>query len=197
MILYRGEPIRQGNAVHNRIPGRQGAAWRSASVNLTNPAGYQTSGISTSDDPAAAFVYACNYANMPAGTGAVYAIWVDRGYFYRGIDVRAAAGIGAGAHIGGTVRDQSVINQQEHVLQSVAARQIIGWYTIVPGDPSRLGVWVDQPHWRIFRFDQNTINQAAAAIRARVGAKYPTGLSHARRAMDIGILTGPNSGVGF
>ena len=81
--------------------------------------------------------------------GAIYAIWVDQGKFYRGINVREAAERQARAagpipaingHMGRDIRYQSVVNQQEHVLQSAASRQIIGWYTIVRGNDVHL-------HW--------------------------------------------------
>ena len=196
MILYKGMPTRHGNAVTDRIAGRQGNMLKPATVSLGNPNGYQTAGISTSADPAVAFVYACNYAPMPGGAS-IYAIWVDQGKFYRGKDVRRLAGIPANANMGATIRDQSIINQAEHALQSVASHQIIGWYTVLPGDPNQLGAWNTQPHWRIYQFDQSVITQARQAIHSRVNQKYPGGLSHARRLTDIETLTGPNPGVGF
>ena len=196
MVFYRGMQIRVGGDVGSRIQGRQGFFLRSASVNLAGAGGYNTRGISTSADPAVAFVYATNFAAMPNGA-AVYAIWVDQGRFYRGIDVPNRAGIPAGTNMGANTTQQSVINQQEHVLQSVASHQIIGWYTITATDPHRLGVWNVQPHWYVYRFDPAVVNQAQNDIQARVNAKFPGGLSHARRATEIQNLMGPAAGVGF
>ena len=101
--------------------------------------------------------------------------------------------------MGRDIRYQSVVNQQEHVLQSAASRQIIGWYTIVRGNDAHctLGLWSVQPHWRIFRFDNADVNEARTNILGRVNAKFPGGLSAGRRALMIESLTGPSPGVGF
>jgi hypothetical protein len=197
MIVYRGMPIRQGNEINQRIQGRQGNILKAANVNLTPVDGYQTTGISTSEDPAVAFVYACHYANAMGGSGGIYAIWITQGPLYRGIDVRQISDTPAVANMGGTTQQQSIINQKELVLQSVASHQIIGWYNVIAGNPSRLGVWTPQPHWQMNNFNQAIIDQARNTIETIVNAKYPTGLSHARRAGEILVLTGPNPGVGF
>ena len=133
---------------------------------------------------------------------------MDQGKFYRDINVwqaaerqaRAAGPIPAiNGHMGRDIRYQSVVNQQEHVLQSAASRQIIGWYTIVRGNDAHctLGLWSVQPHWRIFRFDNADVNEYRINILGRMNAKFPGGLSAGRRALMIESLTGPNPGVGF
>ncbi len=197
MIVYKGMPIRRGDEVGSRIQGRQGNFLKSASVNLSDPGGYQTAGISTSEDPAVAFVYACMYKNAKmTGDGAIYAIWIDQGPFYRGIDVRDVSGAPAG-NAGQSVQQQSIINQREHVLQSVASHQIIGWYTVTGENVSQLNIWVPQPHWKMFSFAPAIVAQAESDIRGRVNQKFPNGLNQQDMAANILLLAGPQPGAQF
>lgn len=191
MILYRGMTRHQGGQGMGRIQSRVGRL-SSPSINLANVGHYNTQGISTSADPAVAFVFAC--ANGAAS--AVYAIWVSQGLFYRGLNVRAIANIGP-QQVATNAREQSIINQQEHVLQSVAAHQIIGWFNVSQNPPKNLVNWVVQPRscFRSFT-DQHVVN-ARHEIETRILQRYPNGLDAPELADDLATLTGPAVGQAF
>jgi hypothetical protein len=109
------------------------ANFRVTNVNANfNPAGYNTSGLATTEDPVVAFCYAC--MQIPHGNAmAVFAMTIDDAAARAGSIQHQAIAQNLHTNPDYTKAWRSAKAQQEIVLPSIARQSILGYYTVQSG----------------------------------------------------------------